>query len=61
MPERDRVAGHVLPGLAVRYRPAQRFELFGRIDNLTDEDYETLIGFPGAGRSLRIGLRSVWR
>jgi outer membrane cobalamin receptor len=27
------------------------------LDNLTDEEYETQIGFPGAGRSLRLGIR----
>jgi outer membrane cobalamin receptor len=27
-----------------------------RVDNLTDRGYETLIGFPGRGRAVWVGL-----
>jgi iron complex outermembrane receptor protein/vitamin B12 transporter len=57
VPERDTVAGYGLVGLAGRWRLAGPWELRGRIDNLTDKRYQTLIGFPGAGRSFRVGLR----
>jgi len=33
-------------------------QLFGRIENLLDEDYETSYGFPEAGRIFFVGLRS---
>ncbi len=57
VPERDVVSGYGLGGLAGSWRLSDRFELRGRIDNLLDRDYEALIGFPGPGRSLRLGLR----
>jgi outer membrane cobalamin receptor len=28
-----------------------------RVDNLLDEDYETVVGFPGRGRTVLAGLR----
>ena len=31
--------------------------LEGWIDNLSVQDYETLIGFPGPGRSVQVGVR----
>ncbi|HKI02521.1 MAG TPA: TonB-dependent receptor [Thermoanaerobaculia bacterium] len=57
VPERDTVPGYGLIGLAGTWRLAGPWEIHGRIDNLADREYETLIGFPGAGRSVRIGLR----
>jgi vitamin B12 transporter len=57
VPGRDTVAGYGVAGLAGSWRFAGRWQLRGRIDNLADREYETLIGFPGPGRSLRLGLR----
>ena len=57
VPERTTVAGHELLGLAASWRFADRWQLRARADNLTDQEYEVLIGFPGPGRSLRVGLR----
>ncbi len=57
VPERDTVGGYGIAGLAGTWRLADRWQIRGRIDNLTDRDYETLIGFPGPGHSFRIGLR----
>ena len=57
VPDRDTVAGYGLVGLAGRWRVKGPWELRGRIDNLADKRYQTLIGFPGAGRSFRVGLR----
>lgn len=57
VPERDTVPGRELLGLSASWRLAESWQLRGRIDNLTDEAYEELIGFPGAGRSFRLGLR----
>jgi len=57
VPSRDRVSGHTLLGTAVSCDLTDALGLGVRVDNLTDKDYETFIGFPGASRSLRIGLR----
>lgn len=57
VPERDTVPGHEILGLSASWRLAESWRLRARIDNLTDEAYEELIGFPGAGRSFRLGLR----
>ncbi|HEV2853866.1 MAG TPA: TonB-dependent receptor [Thermoanaerobaculia bacterium] len=57
VPERDTVPGYAVAGLAGTWRLKGPWEIRGRIDNLTDRQYETLIGFPGPGRSVRIGLR----
>ncbi len=57
VPERERVAGYGVVGLAGSWRFADRWEVRGRIDNLSDRQYELLIGFPGPGLSARVGLR----
>lgn len=59
VPERREVDDYTLLGAAAHWRLGPRWRLTLRADNLTDESYETLIGFPGAGRSGRLGLR--WR
>jgi vitamin B12 transporter len=61
VPERIYVPGRELLGLSASWNVTESWQLRGRIDNLTDEDYEELIGFPGAGRSFRLGLRHVLR
>lgn len=57
VPGRDTVAGHGLVGLTAAWRVTPDWQLRARFDNLADRGYETLIGFPGPGRSVRIGLR----
>ena len=61
VPELERVAGYGLLGLAGSWRFAERWELRGRIDNLTDREYQVLIGFPGPGLSGRVGLRYTFQ
>jgi iron complex outermembrane receptor protein/vitamin B12 transporter len=61
VPERDTVAGYGLLGLHGTWRLGGPWEVKGSVDNLTGKRYETLIGFPGAGRSLRLGLRYASR
>lgn len=56
VPERREVAGRTLAGVAGSWEFAPRWRGFARVDNVFDERYETLIGFPGAGRSGRLGL-----
>ncbi|MCB2075345.1 MAG: TonB-dependent receptor [Novosphingobium sp.] len=36
----------------------EQFELFGRVENLTDERYETAAGYGTAGRSAHVGARA---
>jgi outer membrane cobalamin receptor len=57
VPERDTVPGYQVAGAGAGWRFAPGWELTARVDNLLDADYETAIGFPGPGRSLRVGLR----
>ena len=54
---RRTVDGYELLGLGAAWRFAKPWELRLRLDNLLDEKYETLIGFPGPERSVRAGLR----
>ncbi len=59
--DRRTVDGYELLGVGAAWRFAKYFanpwELRLRLDNLLDERYETLIGFPGPERSVRAGLR----
>lgn len=59
VPEIDTIASTSLNGFGARWRASARLSLEAQVDNLLDRRYQTLIGFPGAGRSLRLGLR--WR
>jgi len=56
VPDRDTVDGYGLVGLAGSWRVRDRWTLRARLDNLTDRSYETLIGFPGPGRSFWVGI-----
>ena len=56
VPEQGGVAGRALVGFAGSWRVHGRWSLRARLDNLADRDHETLVGFPGAGRSFRAGL-----
>ena len=55
--DRRTVDGYELLGLGAAWRFSRPWELRLRVDNLLDESYETLIGFPGPERSVRAGLR----
>jgi outer membrane cobalamin receptor len=56
VPDRDTVDGRGLLGLSGSWRLGRGVTLRARADNLTDRSYETLIGFPGPGRSVWAGL-----
>jgi len=56
VPERTRIEGYGIVGLAGSWALGRHWTVHGRLENLTDEEYETQIGFPGLGRSLRLGL-----
>lgn len=50
--------GYVLLGLRASLPVTERFEVFGRIENLTDQFYETARGYGTAGRSAYAGVRA---
>jgi vitamin B12 transporter len=56
VPDRDTVDGYGLLAFAGSWRLGRGLALRGRVDNLTDRSYQTLIGFPGPGLSFRAGL-----
>ena len=56
VPDRGSVDGYGLLGAAASWRVADGVVLRARGDNLTDGSYETLIGFPGPGRSFWAGV-----
>jgi len=53
---RTTVEGYVVLGTAIRWTFKPRWSLDARVENLSDREYETFIGFPGPARSGRIGL-----
>ena len=38
----------------------ERFELYGRVENVTDTDYQTVAGYGTYGRSAFLGVRAKW-
>jgi outer membrane cobalamin receptor len=56
VPDRDTVVGYGLLGFAGSWHLGRGLSLRARLDNLADRSYETLIGFPGPGRSFWAGL-----
>jgi len=57
-PERVTLASYTLVTLAASYQMTPRLELFGRIENLLDEDYEDVYGFNTPGIGAFIGFRA---
>lgn len=49
--------GYTLVGLRASVSLGQQFELYGRIENLTDTRYETVSGYGTAGRNAHVGVR----
>ena len=46
-----------LVNLSASYDLAEQVEVFGRVENLTDEDYYEVFGFPTQGRAAYVGAR----
>jgi vitamin B12 transporter len=53
-----RIDGYVLATLRASLPVNDVFEIYGRVENLTDESYETVAGYGTAGRSAFIGARA---
>ena len=50
---------YVLVNLAASYELVDGLELFGRVENLLDEDYEEVLGFSNPGIGAFVGLRAT--
>jgi len=53
-----RIEGHATGTLRASLPVSDRIELFGRIENLADADYQTAAGYGTAGRSAFVGARA---
>lgn len=56
-PWRTSVAGRNLVGVSLAWQAAKRWRVSLSADNAFNESYETQVGFPGPGRSVRVGVR----
>jgi vitamin B12 transporter len=56
VPDRDSVDGYGLLTVAGSWRVSRGLSVRARADNLTNESYETFIGFPGPARGFWAGL-----
>jgi vitamin B12 transporter len=51
------IEDYAFVNLAAEYEISTRFSIFGRIDNLTDEQYSEVFGFPALGRTAYGGFK----
>jgi len=56
-PTRTEADAFTLFNLAASYQVTKTIQVFGRIDNLFDTEYELLLGYGSAGRSAYFGIR----
>jgi vitamin B12 transporter len=52
-----RMPSHAVVDVTARWPVSERIELFGRIENLWDEDYQTAAGYASPGRGAFVGAR----
>jgi outer membrane cobalamin receptor len=57
VPEIDSVDGYSVWDAAATWRLSSRWEIRGRVDNLTNESYQSYLGFPEPGRSFWAGAQ----
>jgi vitamin B12 transporter len=55
--DRVRLDGYALADLRAAYAVTERVELYGRVENLFDEQYETVLGYGTPGRAAYGGIR----
>ena len=53
-----RLDGYVLAQVRAAFRIADRYELYGRVENLFDEQYQTVAGYGTPGRAAYVGVRA---
>jgi vitamin B12 transporter len=51
---------YTLFNLAASYQVSKHIELFGRIDNLFDREYEAVLGYGTPGRSAYVGIKATY-
>jgi len=51
------IEDYCVVNFATEYEINSRLSIFGRIDNLTDEQYEEVFGFPNLGRAAYGGMK----
>lgn len=54
-----RLDGYALLDLRASWQVTEAFELFGRVENVWDEQYQTAAGYGTAGRGVFLGVRSA--
>jgi vitamin B12 transporter len=54
----NRLEGYVVAQVRAAFRIADRYELYGRVENLFDERYQTVAGYGTPGRAAYIGVRA---
>jgi vitamin B12 transporter len=59
-PTRTEADAFTLFNLAASYQVTKNIEIFGRIDNLFDTEYEMVLGYGTAGRSAYIGIKATY-
>ena len=52
------LGSYTMVDLTLAYRIGDRYELYGRVENLLDEDYEEVVDYGVPGRSGFVGLRA---
>ena len=55
-----RLDGYGLLTLRAALPLGDKFELYGRVENLTDTQYQTVAGYGSYGRSAFVGMRAKW-
>ena len=54
------IDGHAVVTLRASLPLGDHFELYGRVENVTDAGYETVSGYGTYGRSAYAGVRLKW-
>lgn len=54
-----RISGYAVLDLRASWEITDRVELFGRVENVWDEHYQTAAGFGTAGRGVFVGIRAA--
>ena len=57
MPVRERLADYVLINFNTEIKLNGRLRLFGRIENLLNDEYEQVFSFVSPGRTALVGLQ----
>ena len=60
LPTNIDIEDYAFVNVAIEYEINRHFTVFGRINNLTDEKYAEVFGFPALGRAAFGGVRVTW-